>query len=500
MTGLIPNVWNKLKAAGGAANIGLQPGNRNLQQKIEALDTVDADHNSGYLGLLRFSSSAMILGDSITEGVGATYATGYALQAARSIANALDNGLQNDRGLGWHVDLNQANAQHSGYTTNGTAAAAGMLQARITLAAGQSITITQREFTSVYVVYNGAASTGSLVIAKNGQTLSTQAVSGAGLNATGVVVSAWDESDNLTVTASGGTVQVCGVHTLKTAAGGCLLYVAGKSGYSYQDFHSAEAKDEIAYYLNFLRTGNEKLLILNMGTNSIYNAGRARTPAGMVADIQNVITGINARCTNVKYVISVPPKANEGTFPIQSGGFTYQDYVDAITNMAKAGGHGLLRHDQTILSRQTSFYSDGVHPTAYGHRIMAGTLCKEIGIDFNPYARTSKPSAQADSQADIAMADTWGPFTGSATLKAKAHTFGNVVTLSGIVQKNGSVSTTIGTLPVGFRPLGRTCYFTGRNDAGAALISINEVGAIVLTAVPATWVSLEGINFAVQRT
>lgn len=489
-----------LASIAGAAMVGTSNG-RTAQKEIDSLSISSEESNSGYLGLLRVASSAVILGDSITEGSGAgSYANGYALQVARSIANELDNGPKKDRGFGWHVEVNQANAQHTGYTTTGTPANAGMVGARLTLEAGQSVNITQREFNSVYVIYNGAASSGSLVIAKNGATLSTQATSGAGLNSTEVVANAWNESDTLTITASGGSVQLCAVHTLRTAQAGALVYVAGKSGFALQDFTSAAALDEIAYYLNFLRGGNEKMIVLNLGTNNLYNAGKAKTPAATVAEIQALITGINARCSNVKYVLAVPPKANEGIFPITSAGFSYVDYVDAITEAARDGGHGVIRHDQTILSRKTSFYGDGVHPNVLGHRIMAAMVCKTLGVRLNPYTRTANPPAEPDTQTDIVMGDTWGPFTGSAALKAKAHIEGNQVTLSGIVQKNGSVSTTIGTIPSGYRPLNRTCYMIGRNDAGAAPLQIDTAGNIVVSAVPASWVSLEGITFAVTRT
>ena len=105
----------------------------------------------------------------------------------------------------------------------------------------------------------------------------------------------------------------------------------------------------------------------------------------------------------------------------------------------------------------------------------------------------------AGSQADIAMNDTWGPFLADTALRAKAHILGNTVLLSGVVQPNASASTTIGTLPAGYRPAGRTCYMVGRNNTGPIGIQIDPAGAIVLPAVP-SWFSLEGITFPVSRT
>ena len=105
----------------------------------------------------------------------------------------------------------------------------------------------------------------------------------------------------------------------------------------------------------------------------------------------------------------------------------------------------------------------------------------------------------AGSQADITMNGTWEPFLADNALRAKAHILGNTVVLSGIVQPNGSASTTIGTLPAGYRPAGRTCYMVGRDNTGPVNVQIDVTGAIVIPAVP-SWFSLEGITFAVTRT
>lgn len=503
-----------LAATGGSALVGFSPAGSasvptTVNDSLLKLESVyKFDSNNGFVGLPWLTSSTMILGDSITEATGASsYVNGYAYQVARSIINARDHGFQNDHGFGWHTDINQANAVNTGLTSTGTISATGLVANRRSLADGQSITITGRAFNTTYVAYDGAASTGTMVIARNGVTLSTQAVSGATLNQTTAVTNTWTESDTLTITASGGTIVVCGVLTVKTAQNANLLYVAGKSGYAYQDFTTVASLDEIAYWLNLFRSGNEKLLVLNLGTNNLYNAGKSKTPAAMVAEIQALIAGVSARCSNVKYIISVPPKANESTFPIIASGYEYADYVTAIVDFAESNGHGLLRHDLSILSRRTDYYSDGVHPNNIGHRVMAQTVCDTLGISLDPYVRTTAPTELADalagqlsgSQADITMNGTWGPFLADNALRAKAHILGNTVVLSGIVQPNGSASTTIGNLPSGYRPNGRTCYMVGRNDTGPIGIQIDPAGTIVLPAVP-SWFSLEGVTFPVSRT
>jgi lysophospholipase L1-like esterase len=455
--------------------------------------------NQSYEGLINFASSIFVLGDSITAASGASsYPNGYSFQFIRSLLNARNYGYQNDPGYEFHVDINQSSAVYNGYSSTGSIVSSGISSNRRSLAAGQSITITQRFYNTIYVVYDGAASTGSLIIAKNGTTLGTQAVSGSTLNNTSAINDTFTENDSVTITASGGTVVVCGVLTLKTAQGTPIMYVSGNSGTAYQDYTTTTAMDEIGYWLNLFRSSNEKCLVLALGTNNLYNAGKSKTPSAMVSEIGILIAGIQSRCSTIKFVISVPPKADESVFPIIASGYAYQDYVDAIVEYAFINNHGVLRNDKSVLSRTNSYYSDGVHPNNYGHRIMAQTFCETLGIPLNSYIRTIFPSVK-DLNGDIVMNSTWRPFTNNDLFKGKAHLTGNVVTLSGIVEPNGSISTTVGTIPSGFRPVGRTCYIIGRNDAGVSTLSIDTSGLIVLTAVPASWFSLENISFPVNR-
>jgi len=484
----------------GYKSAGLSSPEKTLHSALRELEpSAIFDSNNGFVGIAELSSSMMILGDSITEGAGASsYPKAYAYQVARSILNHRNKGEQNDPGYGWHTDINQANAVNTGLTSSGTLLATGLVASRRSLAPGQSITVNNRAFNSVYVVYDASSSSGSLVIARNGVTLSTQAVGGTGLKETAEVANSWSETDTLTISAAGGTIVVCGVLTLKSSPSSSLLYVAGKSGYAYQDYITTSALDEISYWLNLFREGNEKVLVLNLGTNNLYNPGRVLTPTEMTVKISSLIDGVNSRCSSVRFVISIPPRADATQFPILSPGVNYEDYVAAIFNFAKSNGHGLLRHDQSILSRNAELYSDGVHPSNVGHRVMAKTVCDSLGVTLNPYVRTALPSG-GEIQSDIPMNDAWGAYTGSSALRAKAHRVGNIVTLSGIVQPNGSSSLVLGTLPVGYRPTGRTCYMCGRNNVGPIGVNVDTSGVITLLSASA-WFSLEGVTFVANRT
>jgi len=473
-------------------------------------DTVNQNfknQNNGAQGALRNTPSILILGDSITEGTGAaSFVTGYSYSVARSVMNAMDNGFDNDRGYGYHTTINMANfITEPGVATTGSISATGVVVNRISLATTQTITITGRAVVSADAIYDASASTGSLLIKLNGNTVNTVAMSGTGLKNTFQTMlnggAAISESDTITFQASGGTIVITGIFTLKSSNNSPLMYIVGKAGYAYQDYTGGAAITEIAYYLNFQRTSNEKILIVNLGTNNMYNSGKALSPANVVAQMTSLVSQINALCTTVTYVFSIPPKANESTWP-QQAGYTYNDYASAIATFCYANNYQMIRNDKSILSRTSAYYSDGIHPNTVGHRIMAETVCDVVGVTYNPYLRTTAPApipSYYTTRADATYNSTWRAYTNNTAFKAQAQKIGNIVTLDGIIEPNGSVSTTCVVLPAGYRP-NRTVFIVGRSDAGPVGLSIDTSGDVILLAVPTTWFSLEGICFNLVKS
>lgn len=463
------------------------------------------DNNNGVVGLCFNNPSILVLGDSISYGSGATsLKNGYSFLLARSIMNAVNNGPQNDPGYGYHAIVNSAQSIAStSFTTTGSYSATGVVNSRISLAAGQSITLTGISVSTLYVFYDGAVSSGNLTFSLNGAAVwSTVAVSGASINNTGAVAvpRTTIASDTITVAASGGTVVVTAIQTLKTSATSPLMWVAAQSGTTFGDYTGAAAIAELAYYLNFARSGNAKILHLALGTNSIYNAGKSTTPTQMITDMSTIIAGIKAACTNVQVVLHIPPRANEATFPVINSSYTYADYVLAFENYARTNSATLIRHDMSAVS-YAGMYADGVHPNDYGHLVMAESACSVYGVNLNPYINSVTTYNTNNLQTNITYNSTWRSFLNDPLYRVVAtyNSQQNSVQLSGIAEPNGSVSTTVGNLPAGYRPVGRTCYFTSRSDSGAALLSIDTFGNIVLSVVPGTWFSFEGVNFTLTR-
>ncbi len=133
-----------LSPSGGSALIGHPTGNT-VKTELDILHRGDDPFNqNGFSSAASTQCSFVLLGDSISEGVGASsYIMGSSWIAARSLMNAGDLGWPNDRTYGNHSVINMANAISSGVlSSTGTLVATGVVGSRVSLAAGQVLTLT----------------------------------------------------------------------------------------------------------------------------------------------------------------------------------------------------------------------------------------------------------------------------------------------------------------------------------------------------------------------
>lgn len=382
-----------------------------LQAYVEKVDytrlngTLDPRNNNSVAGMATTQCSWVGIFDSFGDAVGATsYREGCAWKIGRSLCNANDNGVGGERGFGYHSIVNWNTALASGlFTTTGTVVDRGMVRTQLRLNAGQSVTMTGVAIDYADLVYDAAGGSGTITIARNGVTARTVAFSGTGPAATfdgttitsGVLTA---ESDTITFTASA-TVYIMTVHAWRRAGNSPIGYMATLGGTGYQDYTSTAALDEIAFYLNYGRTGAPKYLFLALGTNNIYNSGKALGPADMLAQVLLIIEGINSRVSGTKFIMQVPAKAGDD-WPFITPGFTYEDYVEASVNFAATYDIALARHDQTVLGTgDTEFLDpDQLHLRNAGHQVYAKTWCDTLGVPFNDSikARTVAYSIPAD--------------------------------------------------------------------------------------------------------
>jgi hypothetical protein len=488
----------------GAGKVALTP----------SLGTPKSENNYGLVGAFPRTCSVMVVGDSITAGTGvSSYPNSVGWLVGRSLMNSSDRGVFNDWGIGYHRILN-ANSflQSTGVTTTGISLAAGVFGSRIQITPGQSLTLTLREVKSFDVIYDASTSSGSFDIKLNGTTIRTVAVVGTGLKTT-FPTSAKTGSfmtrlgDTLSVQCTAGSLQICGIMDLKNSTvNDMLAYVGAQAGYAYQDYNTAAAMDELAFYLNNLRTANDKALVMAIGTNNLYNATKALSPTAMIAAITTFVTGMQSRCTNLQIAISVPPKSNESLFPMILA-FKYEDYVRAIVSYALRNNLVLIRHDLGGLNDGT-YYSDGLHPNDVGAKIFAQTICQAMRIKYDVYFKNTDFALSdylTELRTDIAITpvSTWAAFGGLTSFQPRAHAVAGVCYLSGNFQRNGSVSLTIGNLPAAFRPDTQDRYFSIAKDVagagGQANLKIAATGDLALLALPVDNVSLDGISFPLQK-
>lgn len=478
------------------------------------------ENNSGVVGAFPRSASILMIGDSIGEGTGASsYLKSMSWLVGRSIMNAANEGMFRDSGFDYHSILNFANILNSpGVTTTGTISANGIWADRLLLtSSAQGITFINREATAVSVYYNASASSGQFAVQLNGVTVQTVTVAGSGVVTTGfITLKANSLLTRLTdaikiVPVGAGVVELASVVIAKNSLiNPCILSVGAKSGYGYQDYNSSTAMDEMAVYLNAAEVGGSstKLLICNIGTNNMYNAGRSLTPAGMVTALSTLLSGMVARCTAIQIAVAIPPKSNESLFPMINGTFVYEDYVQALVAYCIKNNLTMIRHDLGALN-SGAYYADGLHPNDVGHTVFAQTTLKALKVKYDAYFKQNS-TALSDyltllrTDAAPAMNSTWGPFAAAAGQAARAHLSAGVVRLSGCVIPNGSASTLIGTLPAGYRPdtVDRNFIVGVNNTAGTFALNrirIGTDGTINLNTVPTNDVALDGISFPIYK-
>lgn len=491
----------------GAGKIGI----------VSRLGTPKQENNYGLIGGFPRTCSVLMIGDSITAGTGASlFTNSYGWLVARSLMNASDRGIFYDWGIGYHRILNIANLLSTpGVTTTGSANVSGVWGARLNLTVGQSMTFSLREIKTFDVLYDASASAGAtFTISLNGTVVKTVVVSGSGLKSTFPTVLksfnlATRLTDVITITSTVATTQICGAMDLKNGTvNDMLMYVAGQSGYAYQDYNTTPAMDELAFYLNNLRTTNDKVLVCNLGTNNMYNAGKALSPSATITAIDTFVTGMKSRCTNLQIAIAVPPKSNESLFPMILSN-KYEEYVRAIVSYGIKNNLVLIRHDLSALS-SGAFYSDGLHPNDIGHKIFAETVLDTMKVKYDAYFKAIDftpsdylPLMRQDNA--VAMTSTWGGYGALPGFAARSHLVNGMVTLSGVVIPNGSGSTQIGTLSGAFTPDSQDRYFlvptnvSGGTKGTATIVINHSTGTLVISAIPTNDVVLDGISFPANK-
>ena len=466
--------------------------------------TPDSKQFAGAYGLTNVGATILV-GDSITAGTGSsTYKQSYAFQVMRSIWNSLDNGENTDRGYRYETNLNMAQEFARGDIGGAASIGAnyvngvGATNDALKIPVGTTLTITNREISSCDFFYDADATTATSVdFDLNGTVYLNKALAGTGIQstfATNIIdgTQLINDSDTIGITAVGGDVYVTGLMTFRKSSLSPTVFVSAQPGWGYTDFLTKAPI--LSEHVQTLATGKVKLVILNLGTNNIF-AGIPKTPDDYLIAVQDLITAYESGMGNCKFIISVPAKGGIA-FPAVLA--SYDEYINKIVGFCDTNGHQVLRLDKTVLSKFPADYTiDSIHPNDEGHAIEAKAICDAIEVPYNrfDYRRVTN-SAPRPINVDVTYNDAWG-FFNSEPFTVKVQVEGNMVSLSGLAQPNGSVSTMVATTPVGFRPT-RATFLTVTTSVGTTTLTWNTSGTLVIGAI-ASWVSFENINLVLNR-
>lgn len=442
-------------------------------------------------------SNILLIGDSITEAVGASSPIlGYAERLSRAIANTGVT-YQNP------VFINMGHAfSRPGWVTDGTIATGGIVDDRLILTVGQSITLTGVSGRYFGVFYDGSLSSGSFQVNRNGVYANDHVV----ISALGIQNSfsdssigySTDGSDEVRIIVTSGTVVVTGVFALEQADNSPLLFVIPKSGWTLENFNDSNKIAELEYYADFNATANP-LLILNIGTNTLYSTTASQTPSDYLATLDGFFDKLQLqpRLSNSKKLLSVPPQGGEVTKPIIETGFIYQNYVDSIVDHSKRFLKcGIIRHDSQAYS-----YGDEIHPDDKGHSMMARTICARLGIVPNFGLKNIHREADRASfqMGEFTYQNNWGGLGANPNSHLKIHRDGNVIHLSGLVAPNGSPNGILAIVEKSFRA-NVDRYFFVRSSTGAVVTANFESanGRITLGSFVDAWYSFDGVSLVVN--
>ncbi|MDB5994590.1 MAG: hypothetical protein JWP42_1726 [Pseudomonas sp.] len=519
----------------GAANAGAGAGlNYNAETLDLLLQYLLGSRRQFARGLPRKAASALILGDSIWgSGIGVTApADGIPTMICRSIMNAMDDGEDESFGHLYHTQLNAYPNGGSGtWVEQGVSVGGGvtplagtLTNYRFSVPAGGWIEITGRNMSSADVFYDaGASTTGVMTVALNSTAVTTRAITaGSGISTTYTIggAPAWlrpgegnvstNRSDIVRLTFS----QPCVIQGLVTPQRAPVLspfvFLAGREGAALDNFQTSALWDEMAAYLNFndfTGVNGAKLCLIGLGANDIYF--RRYSPAQMVTYLNALIGGINARCSNVTFLYVVPTNvdpARAATLGItMPTAYPVADYVDALEAYCLANKIAIHRADQ--ISQNPAEFTDGLHLDGANQRRQACEICNLLNIPFDPslVAVDLDPSYDRSKPIQFAPAfnSTWRSYAGIAGNAPGARRRAGRIDLFGWAEPNGSVSTTVMTLPAGCRPIGRQVDLRAMTATTGTLVdlSISTAGVVTISALPAgNILKLDGLGFEISVT
>lgn len=448
-----------------------------------AVDPANANLNA--FGRLYTRNNIVLLGDSITAGVGASVQRfAYASLLGQAIANYYKDGYS-------YPLLRNVGPSNYIWTHNGTASSVGLSADSVSLnGPSQYIGLLPSEGVGIVAFVEVLAGTATVIqLIVNGSVVSSATLSGSVYEAfltlpNGV---SWTSSDDVRVTSPTGTLVISGVTPLRYGNSvvnavntSPLMITCGRSGKSFEYFRANKALSA-SMASSFSGSGTSSYIIA-LGTNSIYNPDEAQTPSAYVSSMLGLESDLKSLDADINVIFTIPPQADESIWPVAKPGYTYFDYVDAIKDAIPA--HKLIDLNVPALP-----YVDGAHPNDVGHIALARRIAEALGVPFNVEPPSILRTSKLIGASPIIINNGY--------VTRDVH---GVKGLSGQVLPNGASTDLLTTLTSEYRPR-HDRYATvpllgASNGVGTIKISASSGEVrLIYNSVPWTSAYLDGVSF-----
>lgn len=491
----------------GAAMVGTSRGNT---AEFELTDYAAAMGRTGLFD--RFAQGGpcdiLMVGDSNSAGAGSSggFVTGFMARFARSIMNAFDKYPGTDRGYMYYTWLNayQQLLSEGGWSQGGggSAVAGGPGGNAWRLPAGAWVEKTGIEVSQGRVFYAPSTDGSVLSVTVNGSPAGTFTVSSSGFTANFNLAAGGayiKPTDIIRITCTSGSVDAYGFRFMRAGGSrGPIVYCSPEGSQSFSDYSNPTRANLLGAYVNADQPTAPKLVMAFLGTNNMITAaGKNKTPAAMVADMQTFVNTYRALFPGCVIVFWTPLRPGP-TATMPDG--TYDQYVRAIVDfVATQTSVGLFRTDLSGLNGQPIYASPDpvpdVHLNDYGHPAVAKYCCDYLGIAVDIGNPQFAAAVSLPPRIAISPGANW---TSAATTRALNVAVGGEVGIYGTMTKGAGGTVAVGQVSVTYTPIEDT-FFAVPDQAGvmrtlkltASNRSISIVDAAALS-------SITALNFSGQ--
>jgi lysophospholipase L1-like esterase len=428
------------------------------------------------------------VGDSLTAGSlsSSNYTTAYVGRLRRHF-NSIQQGAYAAEDSG-NLIVTDATADLT--ATTGSYGTDGPLKQSLVLAVGQTLTFSGN-YQFIDFMYERSPGAGSAEIRRDGVLVATKVMAGAAgsnivtYNAT--AVSTVQKNSVWTITASVATIKITGLIRRHVNVGSFLTVSRiAKGGYASSDFVTAPQTASIKAFSTY--DGLTPIYVLALGTNDIYNAGKAISSAAFMANLETIILALNA---GIQYcVLTVPPIPNEAVYPpILEPHANYKAKI-----LALALKYNLPVIDYSITDwAGLGLYADNLHWSDGGHSLVASKHLKYFGV--------SSSVEKIYSNEDCTFAGTWTSFSAGSQVRLISN--GNDAELSGIILAGVGPTTALGSFTGPGLPSGRDVFFEAVTDTNTIVtIRLTQGGVFSIsggvTPLAAGYIHLSGKKFKIR--